>query len=97
MGHLILSEANIDNLQVSNCPINDMRTNGSIIHYINIEKSSIASSKFKRLKVKNFTLTDVTLDQNIDFTNAQVENLTTKNVTKLPSLNLILTGSNVKF
>ena len=49
------------------------------------------------MKVKNFTLTDVSFDKNNDFSGAQVENLTTKNVTKLPGLNLNLTGSNVKF
>ena len=97
MGHLVLYKAKIDELHISNCPINDFRPIETIIQNFNIEKATIVNSQFMDMKVKNLTLTDVSFDQKNDFSGAQVENLTTKNVTKLPGLNLILTGSNVKF
>ena len=97
MKGLGLYEAKIDTMQISNCPINDIDLVDAIIQNLSIDKSSIVKSEFRKMKVKNLTLTNVTLDQKIDFTGAQVENLITKNVTKLPGLNLTLTGSNVKF
>ena len=92
-----LYQAKVDTLNISNCPINNFRPLEAIIQNFSIDHAPIVNSDFGDMKVKNFTLTDVTLDQKIDFTGAQVENLITKNVTKLPGLNLNLTGSNVKF
>ena len=97
MKGLGLYKAKIDTLNISNCPINNFHPVEAIIQNFNIDHAPIMNSDFGDMKVKNFTLTDVTLDQKMDFTGAQVENLTTKNVTKLPGLNLNLTGSNVKF
>ena len=97
MVDLTLYKANIETLQISNCPVNELVTTAAIIQNFSIEKSTVVNSEYKRMKVKNLTLTDVSFDQKNDFSGAQVENLTTKNVTKLPGLNLILTDSNVKF
>ena len=97
MADLTLYKANIETLQISNCPVNELVTTAAIIQNFNIEKSTVVNSEYKRMKVKNLTLTDVSFDQKNDFSGAQVENLTTKNVTKLPGLILNLTGSNVKF
>ena len=79
------------------CPISKFDPLEAIIQSLSIDHAAISNSDFGDMKVKNLTLTDVTFDQKIDFTGAQVENLVTKNITKLPGLNLTLTGSNVKF
>lgn len=92
-----LYQSKIETLTISNCPINNLRPIESTIQSFSIEKSSIANSKFEGMNAKFFTLTDVTLDQNIDFSGAQVEHLNTKNVTKGAGLILKLDGSNVKF
>jgi len=92
-----LYQAKVDSLQISNCPINNLRSIEATIQNFRIDKASIENSKFKKMKVVNFTLTDVSLDGQLDFSNAQVENLITKNITKGSGLNLNLTGSNVKF
>lgn len=97
MEDFTISGAKIDSLQISNCPVNELVANGTSIQNFNIERSLITNNKCKRMKVKYFTLTDVTLDQSINFSDVQVENLNTKNITKSPGLNLNLTGSNVKF
>lgn len=97
MEHLRFYESQIDTLEISNCPVNELDTSKSIIRNFRIDKTSIVNSEFKKMNVKNFTLTDVSLDQKIDFTGAHVEHLITKNITKLPGLNLILTNTNVKF
>lgn len=97
MKSLDLYQTTVESLQIANCPINKFDPIEAIVQNFSIEKSSIINSKFKKIKVENFNLTDVTLDGLLDFSNAQVEHLATKNVTKLPSLNLNLTGSNMKF
>ena len=97
MKGLGLYQAKIDNLEISNCSVNNIDFVEAILQNVSIEKSPIVNSEFMDMKVKNFTLTDVSFDQKIDFTGAQVEHLIIKNVTKLPGLNLNLTGSNVKF
>lgn len=97
MGHLVLYKTKIDDLHISNCPVNDFRPIEAIIQNFSIDKATIVNSQFMDMKVKNFTLTDVSFDQKNDFSGAQVEHLTTKNITKLPGLILNLTGSNVKF
>lgn len=97
MSDFVLYKSKVDSLQISNCPIDDFHPVEAIIKNFNIDHASIVNSKFKKMKVENFTLSDVSLDGPLDFSNAQVEHLITKNITKLPGLNLNLTGSNVKF
>ena len=97
MASLGLYQSPIDSLQISNCPINNFRPIEATIQNLRIDNSSIENSKLKKMKVVNFTLTDVSLDGQLDFSNAQVENLITKNITQKSGLNLNLTGSNVKF
>ena len=97
MEEFSLYKSTVDSLNISSCTITKFEPLEAIIQNITIEKSSIVNSDFGDMKAKYFSLTDVTLDQKIDFTGAHVEHLTTKNVTKLPNLNLTLTNSNVKF
>jgi hypothetical protein len=97
MADLGLYQAKVDTLQISNCPINNIRPLEAIIKNFSINNSSIVNSDFGDMKATNFTLTDVTLDEKIDFTGAHVEHLITKNITKKAGLYLILTNTNVKF
>jgi uncharacterized protein YjbI with pentapeptide repeats len=97
MAGLGLYQAKIDTLQISNCPINNIQPLESIIKDFRINNASIVNSDFGDMKATNFTLTDVSLDQKIDFTGAHVEHLITKNITKQPELKLNLTNTNVKF
>jgi len=92
-----LYQAKIETLQISNCPINNIQPIEATIQNFSINKASIENSKFKKMKVVNFTLTDVSLDGQLDFSNTHVEHLITKNITKGSGLNLNLAGSNVKF
>ena len=92
-----LYQAKIETLQISNCPINNIQPIEATIQNFSINKASIENSKFKKMKVVNFTLNDVSLDGQLDFSNAHVEHLITKNITKGSGLNLNLAGSNVKF
>jgi uncharacterized protein YjbI with pentapeptide repeats len=97
MEDLNLYQAKIDSLQIGNCPVSDLAPIEATIQNFSINKASIENSKFKKMKVVNFTLTDVSLDGHLDFSNAHVEHLITKNITQKSGLNLNLTGSNVKF
>jgi uncharacterized protein YjbI with pentapeptide repeats len=96
MTGLQLYKAKIGELRINNCPINNFHPVRTTIQNFSIEKSSILNSDFGDMRVTSFALTDVSLDQKIDFTDAHVEHLTTKNIAKLPGLNLILIGSNVR-
>ena len=64
---------------------------------LHIKDSQLSDNDFEELRAKTVILERVTLKNKIDFTNAHVDQLTIKNVTKLPGLNLTTTGSNVKF
>lgn len=90
-------KASLDNLQISNCPIGNIDMTFAIINHASFEKLSIEKSSFRTTKMMSLSFTDVSLDGSMDFSNAQVEHILTQNVTKLPGLNLNLTGSNVKF
>ena len=90
-------QATIGTLDITRCPLNDFDIPETNITTLRIKDSSITESKFESVKAKIVILENVSLDGNLDFTGAHIGELKTKNVTKQPALNLITTGSNVKF
>ena len=95
--NLGLYQATIDSLDISHCSLDDFRPTDTIAGVLRIKDSAISNSEFQRMKAKTMILDNVTLGGKLDFTNTHVTDLQTKNVTKQPGLELITTGSNVKF
>ena len=77
------------------CQLNDFRPRDATIELLRVTGGSVKNSKFERMKVKIMILNNVTLDGELNFTDAHVDKLETHNITKQPGLNLITTGSNV--
>ena len=96
MEQFVLRRTSIGTANIEGCLLNNWRSREASIDVWNVKDSQIANSKFDGMKVKTATLENVTLDKELNFTNAHIDQLTTKNITKLPGLNLITTGSNVK-
>ncbi len=92
-----LYETKLGSLKINRCAVNGFRPRSATIDTWSVKDSRIANSKFEGMKVKAVTLENVTLGKELNFTNAHIDQLTAKNITKLPGLNLITTGSNVKF
>ena len=97
MQRLNLYQAKIGTLSVTNCSMNNFDPIEATVQSLFVEKSLIADSDLSDMKAKNVWFAGVSLDRKVDFTNAHVEQLNVKNLTKLPQLKLITTGSNVKF
>ena len=92
-----LYETKLGSLKINRCTVKGLRPRSATIDLWSVKDSQIANSKFEGMKVKTATLENVTLDKELNFTNARIDQLVAKNITKLPGLNLITTGSNVKF
>ncbi len=89
-------KSTIGTLSVRECALENFRAIGATITTLRVKDSQLRNSEFKNLKAGVVTFENVTLDQKIDFTNAQIETLNLKGLVKSPGLNLITTGSNVK-
>jgi len=90
-------ESTIGRLEIERCNLTNFRLPSALIEHLRISDSALSGNDFEELKAKNAIFEKVTLNGKVDFTRAHIDYLTTKNVTKLPGLNLITTGSNVKF
>lgn len=73
---LDLYKAQIDTLQISNCPAIVVDANNANIQSFSIAHSSIGASKFKRMKVVNFTLADQSSVDYVDFEEMNAVNFT---------------------
>lgn len=97
MRSLNLYRARIGLLDISSCSPNNFRPREANIDTLWVKHGSITNSKFEGMKAKTFILENVSLDGELNFTNAQIGDLKTHNVIQQPSLKLITTGSNVRF
>ena len=95
--NLGLYQASIQSLDISRCSLDDFRPTETIAGALRIKDSAISNSEFQKMKAKTLILDTVTLSGTLNFTNTQVTDLQTKNITQQPGLKLITTGSNVKF
>lgn len=92
-----LFHARVGAIDVANCALNNFSPMEMTVDVLHISDGSIANSEFQKMKAKTLTLENVTLDGKLDFTNAHIGDLKVHNVTKQPGLQLITTGSNVRF
>lgn len=92
-----LFHAQIGTIDFTNCPLNNFRPRQTTIDTMRVNGGSILNSAFEKMKAKTVILENVSLDGELNFTDAHIGELKTKNVTKQPGLNLITTGSNVTF
>lgn len=90
-------QSTIGTLTFSHCPLDDFRPIEATFDVLSIKDGSLANSDFEKMKAKTMILENVSLDGKLDFTNAHVTDLQTKNVIKQPGLQLLTTGSNVRF
>lgn len=90
-------ESTIGEMDVERSELNDFDMADVSVDRFTIRDTKLFNNDMKKLRAKVLVLENVSLDKKIDFTGAQIGSLSTKNVTKLPSLQLITTGSNVKF
>lgn len=90
-------KATVRKIDIEKSRLSDFDMAKTSVETLRINDSTLSNSDFEELKVKSATLEKVTLDGKVDFTNARIDQFVAKNITKLPSLNLITTGSNVKF
>ena len=89
-------KSTVGTLSIRECALENFRAIGATITTMKIKDSQLRNNEFKNLKAGTVIFENVTLDQKIDFTNAQIDTLNVKGLVKLPSLNLITTGSNIK-
>ncbi len=89
-------ESTIREMDISRSVLDDLDLADVAIELLTIRNTQLLNGDFKKLRAKNVVLENVKLDKKMDFTGAQVESLTRKKVTKLPTLNLITNGSNIK-
>lgn len=87
----------IDTLDIAHCKVSDFYPAVATIGTLRLRDSTLTKSGFERLKAKTMILENVSLDGEINFTGAQIGELKTHNIAKQPGLNLITTGSNVRF
>jgi len=90
-------KATVRKIDVERSKLSDFDVAKTSVETLRISNSTLSETDFEELKAKSVSLENIFLDGKVDFTNAHIDQLTTKNITKLPSLNLITTGSNVKF
>lgn len=94
---LNLYKATVGRMDVIRCPLNNFALAGSSIDTLYVKDGSISNSEFRKMKAKTVILENITLDGELNFTNAHIGELKTKNVTQQPGLKLLTTGSNVRF
>jgi len=97
MKNMTLYMAKIERMRIQNCHLNDFALVKATVDEFSVTNAKLTKNQFMNSKIKTMTLENISLDGKVDFTNAHIDQLTTKNITKLPGLNLITTGSNVKF
>ena len=96
MSSLNLFRAKIGTLDFINCSPNNFRPRVANINTLRIKDGTISNSKLEKMKAKTVILDNVSLSGELNFTDAHIGDLKTKNVTKQPGLKLIIDGSNVK-
>lgn len=88
-------ESTIGSFDIERCKLKNFRLPNVVIDNLRISDSTLSGNDFEALKASSISLERVILDGKIDFTNAHIEQLSSTNITKKPSLQLITTGSNV--
>ncbi len=91
------SEAVMPSVSMNHCELLDLALWDSTIIEFSIMDSSINIANGKNFKGDTVVWDSVTLDGKIDFSNAKIEDFRPTRLKRGPKLNLITTGSNLKF
>ena len=90
-------DASIGKLKVFNSKIGEFYVNGLTVDSLYISNANIKIGNFKKLKAKKLEFENVTLDGEMNFKNAQIDQFINKNTTQTPKAVIDLSGSNIKF
>lgn len=93
----VMYGTSIDTLDIAHCKVSDFYPAVATIGVLRMKDSTVVKSGFERVKIKTLILENVTFDGELDFSGAQVGELKTHDVIKLPGLKLTTSGSNVRF
>lgn len=90
-------QATIGALMLNRCSLDDLSLLEAKIGTLQIQDGSISNSMLKRMEANSAVFENISFGGAVNFTAAKVRDLKTHNISKQPGLNLITTGSNVKF
>lgn len=96
-GWVVLGSARFGTLDILDCDLDRLNTLVATGKRLVVRDSTIQESLFKGLTVDELELSNVTFVRRADFTSTQAKSLSTNNVQRSPTLQLITTDSNVDF
>jgi uncharacterized protein YjbI with pentapeptide repeats len=97
LANIDFSEATMPHVGIGNCELYDLAIWDAIIEEFSIMASTIHIIDATEFKGEIVLWDNVTLDGKIDLTNAQVKDFRPTRLKRGPRLNLITTGSNMRF
>ncbi len=92
-----LRKAKLPYISITDCKIGDIQLWNGFVEEMLVQNCSIGESYGKNFKADTVVWDNITLDGKIDLTNAQIKDFRPSRITRGPDLNLITTGSNLKF
>jgi uncharacterized protein YjbI with pentapeptide repeats len=92
-----IAESMMPHVEFTKCKLYEPMLYDGLIEELAIRESTITDMKGKNFKADIVLWDNVTLDGKIDLTNAQVKDFRPTRLKRGPKLNLITTGSNMKF
>ncbi len=92
-----IAESMMPHVEFTKCKLYEPMLYGGLILELAIRESTITDMKGKNFKADIVVWDNVTLDGKIDLTNAQVKDFRPTRLKRGPKLNLITTGSNMRF
>ncbi len=95
--YMEFSEVNLPKVTITNCSLYDTAFYDGFIEELAVYNSKIDIVIGENFKADTVVWDNVTLDGKIDFTDAHIKDFQPSRITRGPNLNLITTGSNLKF
>ena len=92
-----IAESMMPHVEFTKCKLYEPMLYDGVIEELAIRESTITDMKCKNFKADIVLWDNVTLDGKIDLTNAQVQHFRPTRLKRGPRLNLITTGSNMRF
>jgi len=97
LANIDFSEAEMPKVEIANCNLYDLALWESTIQELSITNSQVNILDATDFKADTVLWDNVTLNGKIDLTNAQVKDFRPTRIQRGPDLQLITTGSNMKF
>ena len=94
---VVLMGAKVGKVRILNSNLRTFHASEATADSIYISNTTIKEGKFEKLKAKKLEFENVTLDGEMNFKNAQVDQFINKNTTQTPKAVIDLSGSNIKF